>query len=149
VQLERAGLPEEDPRQPALMRRERVLHEAHQRQWSAPLRELGFSWVAFRRGFVDEGNTTAPFFQAHAAELFAAAPLRHLGVLDAYHGVEGLARCPHLARLRGLSVNTTPSLQPRVEELLDSPHLADLVRLDLSNNRFPTQDLLRVLTRMR
>jgi uncharacterized protein (TIGR02996 family) len=157
VQIERAALPEEDARQPALMRRERRLHEQHARQWSAPLREQGFNWVTFRRGFVESVTTTAALFLEQGEELFRLAPVRGVEFFvddpgnDAANMAGRLPCSPLLARLRRVGFpergyGGRTWLEGRaVEAFIRCPHLAELKQLDLSGSRVPPESLQRLV----
>src|SRR5688500_13233559 len=70
AQIELARIEGDDPRRPALARRERELLAAHRAAWEPQLpvrmRELMVE-IVFRRGFVAEADASAPSaFSAHA-----------------------------------------------------------------------------------
>src|SRR5438876_11796716 len=89
VQCALAHLPDGDKRAPTLKERAKVLLEENLVPWGEPLRGLAAKWE-FHRGFPEIVDIDARTFLAHADELFAAVPVRHVRLLD----VEG-----HLPRL--------------------------------------------------
>ncbi len=114
--------------------READLLEAHAEKWIEPLRELIHEdWsekpYTFRRGFVEQIDTTGGTLVERGDELFALAPIRDVRLPDEEEFAE-LARCKHLLRLRsldltasGLSENFGPAV------LFRSRYLANLTKL--------------------
>src|SRR5262245_32494521 len=80
VQIELASQPGDDTRRRALQDREEDLLRAHEDEWRARLAPVPHStWGPFTRGFVERVEIyTQEDFLAHAAALFASAPLREL-----------------------------------------------------------------------
>jgi uncharacterized protein (TIGR02996 family) len=148
VQLALARLPARDRRRPPLARREQELHARHAGRWTESLRGLA-SGPVFRRGFVDEVKATARQFAAHADALFAAAPVRHLHLLDLGDHMPVL-RSRHLGKLAGLTVfaqrvdAARPADGRLAGELADSPHLAGLRTLRLGRNRLGDTGIARL-----
>jgi uncharacterized protein (TIGR02996 family) len=130
LQVELARLPGDDPSRPALLERERELRWEHGRQWAGALPRLVRAYE-FRRGFVEWVRMDVPGFLRHAEQLFQMAPVRELDVYVERGQGPLLARCPHLARLRGLDLNLAGSDEAGLAELLNSHHLAGLRSLRL------------------
>jgi uncharacterized protein (TIGR02996 family) len=87
---------------------------------------LGFSW---ERGFVFSVHGTAKRFLAHADDLFRQFPLRNLSI-DRLDGRAGqLFACPHLARLKYLSLRKPG--EAGAVALARCPYLANLSTLNL------------------
>lgn len=102
VQLALAGLPEDDSRRPDLTMTERRLLARRRAEWEAPFHGLA-TGLEFRRGFVDEARVPARLFVGRAAALFAAAPVRHLHLLDVGGWLPAVVRSPYLGRLTALT----------------------------------------------
>ena len=134
VQLALAALPAADPARQALAVAERDLLAVHRDAWEAPLRGLATGCV-FRRGFVDEVKVTARQFLRHAHEIFAAAPLRHIHLLDVSDSLPAALQCPYLGRLAALTVHAQHTGEPLARAVARSEHLAGLKRLTLTRNR--------------
>jgi uncharacterized protein (TIGR02996 family) len=107
VQCEAERLPEWDPRRGRLLRRANAILRKHRRVWVAPLRTKGMprTW-GFRRGFVEQVEAKASSFESQANRLFEAAPL--------------------------LRAARFPEASNEIEELLESPVVARLTEIDLS-----------------
>src|SRR4051812_30955169 len=69
-----AQLPADDERRPDLEACEARLLAGHGKGWAGPIRQRARAWT-FRRGFVEGIKIRADAFLAHAADLFAAAPI--------------------------------------------------------------------------
>src|SRR5262245_56818171 len=78
VQCELARLPHGGPDRERLRVRESELLAAHRSEWEAPLRALGATNIAFRRGLPEAVTIGAADFFRHAGELFERAPIRTL-----------------------------------------------------------------------
>jgi uncharacterized protein (TIGR02996 family) len=154
LQIELAGLLEDDPRRPELRRRQADLLARYGDAWRAALPRLeGITWGDFERGFVTAVTAEdEPTFDRCAPALFAAAPVRRLhlrrvGTGDVWEfstgprnfrqdftGVERLATSPHLARLADLDLAGAVIGAGGVRALTASPHLSGLTALHLANN---------------
>jgi len=135
-QCERLHLPTPEARR-GLARREDELLQAHQREWRHSLPKIeAVQWGPFRRGFVYNLRVdTADRFLAHAATIFAAAPIDEVWFtgLNAA-GAARLAASPELRRLRVLKNHGTPTGDEGVAALVMSPHVANLRRLLMNGN---------------
>jgi uncharacterized protein (TIGR02996 family) len=135
VQLALAELPAHAPERAALVARERDLFAAHREQWEAPFRGLA-TGVVFRRGFVDEVKVEAKQFLRYGHELFAAAPIRHIHLLDVSESLPAVMQSAYLGRLAGLTVHAQHTGESLARAAARSEHLAGLKRLALTRNRF-------------
>jgi uncharacterized protein (TIGR02996 family) len=134
LQCELARLDEDDERRDELERRERELLDEWGQEWLGPLRKWA-SATEFRRGFVEVATFGVRRFLDHAEEIFCHSPLQEVKLLRLNHtrdGAELLARCPQMARLRGLDLAGSGAGDARVRTLLASEHLANLTSLNLS-----------------
>jgi uncharacterized protein (TIGR02996 family) len=133
VQIERARLPGDDPRQAALRKREERLAEGHAYGWRVQLPRLpGVTWRRFWRGFL-AGAAAERWrdYRRHAKALFAATPVQFLSL-----GGVNAERCRRLARSRYLGRLLGLTLRGSVGDagalaLAASPHLGGLTSLDL------------------
>ncbi|QJW98898.1 TIGR02996 domain-containing protein [Frigoriglobus tundricola] len=135
VQLALAELPPDAAARKVLAVVERDLLEAHREEWEAPLRRLA-SGCVFRRGFVDEINVGAKLFLRNADEIFEAAPVRHVHLLDVSEGLPDVLQCPYLSRLAALTIHASHTGEPLARAVARSEHLSGLRRLTLTRNRF-------------
>ncbi|HZY91092.1 MAG TPA: TIGR02996 domain-containing protein, partial [Gemmataceae bacterium] len=137
TQIERARLPEDDPRAPALKARERELTSANRRVWWQELPAWARPEAVYRRGFAAEVRATAREFLKGAAGLFRRAPVRHV-VLSSVGDAEAaaLAASPHLARLSALHLPGDTLTAAGWRALLASPALANLTELLLGGSAF-------------
>lgn len=160
IQLESAAKEAHGELDGALLRRQRMLINAHGREWAAPLANL-VPEFKFHRGLI--GQVTLPLdrFLDVAPALFALAPIQHVDLtaprtrlaelLGSPHldrltslGLEGqglddadaqtIAGAERLDKLRWLSLANNGIGRPGIEALAASPVLAHLDVLDLSNN---------------
>src|SRR5579883_578433 len=120
VQIERARLQADDPRQSELMHREIVLLAEHGREW------FGFpsnDYLIFRRGFV-EGLALHPAHKLQIDEIFRAHPIRELRLVGTESGDGArLAERPELARIERLWIDSAvvePNAYDEVKSLLAS-----------------------------
>jgi uncharacterized protein (TIGR02996 family) len=92
-------------------------------------------WPQVYRGFVERVGLRALRFLQIADDLFSLAPIRHLVLISVPEVVDELAACPHLARIRSLSLplydRADELTDENLRELLASPHLTNLVHLRL------------------
>jgi uncharacterized protein (TIGR02996 family) len=142
VQLALATLPPFDYRREPLAFEERILLARHAEEWSAPLAGLA-SGVVFHRGFVHEVNLTARQFLTHGDAVFAAAPVRHLHLLDAGRNLAAVLASPLLARLDALTVFAQYLGGPGgiAAALRGAKSLTGLRRLYLGRNRLTDDDV--------
>jgi uncharacterized protein (TIGR02996 family) len=145
VQLALADLPADAPERAQLVSAERALLTEHREAWEAPFRGLANGPV-FRRGFVDEVKVDAKQFIRTAPDLFTAAPVRHIHLLDVSDGLPGVLQCPFLSRLSALTVHGQHTGEPLARAVARSEHLSGLRRLALTRNRF-TDDAAEHLAR--
>jgi uncharacterized protein (TIGR02996 family) len=134
VQIELAHRGRGDPEGHYLRAREHALLAKHGRNWAAPLANLALSW-SFRRGFVDGVKVAAATFLKRGADLFAAAPIRHVSLVGA--GLLGpvLPACAALALVASLDLSEARLWASHLALLLNSPHVVRLEALSLGNNR--------------
>jgi uncharacterized protein (TIGR02996 family) len=135
VQLALAELPDSAPERSPLIVAERELLAAHREVWEAPFRGLATGCV-FRRGFVDEVKVEARQFLRSARELFTAAPIRHVHLLDVSDCLPDALQCPYLSRLAALTIHAQHTGEPLARAVARSEYLESLKRLALSRNRF-------------
>src|SRR5229473_8105329 len=81
VQIELAGMAEDDPRRKELRRRENALLATHENQWLGDSAQFLEEWD-FERGLLDSIEIDASKFLAHADELFRLGPIRRLRLSD-------------------------------------------------------------------
>jgi uncharacterized protein (TIGR02996 family) len=87
-----------------LRARVRALLAEHDEEWAGPVvGGLANGWV-FHRGFIEELTIEAGTLHDYAADLFAAAPLRRLRLLEARDHLADLVANPLLLRLEALDL---------------------------------------------
>ena len=146
VQVALARLGEDDPQREALEQRERALRSAHEAGWLGPLPAM-VSEARFGRGFVERVTLGVRQFLTHAASLFERVPLREVKLLrlaQARDGAAEVAKCPCLARLRGLDLGRSSAGDLNVATLLASGHLANLTNLRLYGSQAGEETLRRL-----
>jgi uncharacterized protein (TIGR02996 family) len=121
LQVVRARLTVDEPRHDELLRREWQILSRHALDWLGPLADLASGWE-FLRGFIRLRARCRNFLVPAVYDLAAD---------DQFAWVEGLA----LTRL----------LREHVGQLADSPLLARLVQLDLSDTSLGNGGLVRLL----
>jgi uncharacterized protein (TIGR02996 family) len=91
------------------------------------------------RGFVERVGVRGSRFLEIAEELFSLAPVRHLVLIGVPVVVDELAACPHLGRIRSLSLTRYGEEDDLTDDVLRrlvaSPHLAQLAHLRLVHQR--------------
>lgn len=110
--------------------------------WTDPItrNRLGRDLV-FRRGFLHQVTLSATRFARSAVALFRAAPtLRAVRFHHAANEVHALAGCTHLKRLAEVDLSFmctcgTCRVNDELREFVASPHIANLVSLNLSGDR--------------
>jgi uncharacterized protein (TIGR02996 family) len=146
TQLALAGRPEDDERRPVLLGREAYLLARHSKELGRPLKHLALRWE-FRRGCVEEVKLPAGRFLRKAAELFRAAPLRHLHLSVPRAHIDALAACPHLAGLAELTLSGDPQPRPGrgwLGGLLRAPQLQGLRALRLRGGPLWPEDVAAI-----
>ena len=92
-------------------------------------------WPQVFRGFVERVCVDGRDFLAVADELFRLAPIRHLVLSGVPAVVDELAACPHLRRIRSLSLARYSAADELTDDalarLIRSPHLGNLAHLRL------------------
>jgi len=92
-------------------------------------------WPQVYRGAVERVGVRALRFLEIAEELFTLAPIRHLVLIGVPEVVDDLAACPHLARIRSLSLPRYGRADDLTDDvlrrLIASPHLGNLAHLRL------------------
>jgi uncharacterized protein (TIGR02996 family) len=132
-------------------RRIRELESSHRNAWRADLpRGDGGEYAAeFVRGFIDSLHVTdVQAFAAHAAELFAAAPLQGL-IFERLTKEQAavIAAVPELSRIRTLRLErNTRFSADALRQLIASPHTGGVKELDLYDVGL-SKEFFRVLRR--
>jgi uncharacterized protein (TIGR02996 family) len=134
VQLALASPPADEEARRKLIMQERELLAAHRATWEAPFRGLATGCV-FRRGFVDELNVEAKQFLLSAREIFAAAPLQHVHLIDVGDSLPAVMQSPYMSWLAALTVHAQHTGEPLARAVARSEQLAGVKRLALTKNR--------------
>jgi uncharacterized protein (TIGR02996 family) len=138
IQCERAQLPLDDLRIPALRRREQELLQDHEGDWLEECPDLpGVFWSGFERGFVSSVSVEdLPTYRKYQERIHAAAPVQELDCSSAGRNkILELVRCSELRRFRSLIVSIFNLGDEVAEALAGSPHVANLTGLDLNGCR--------------
>ncbi|MBX7104431.1 MAG: TIGR02996 domain-containing protein [Gemmataceae bacterium] len=132
VQVARANLDLEDPRQLELSEREQLLLARHRRQWDQPLAGLADGWD-YSRGFAETVRGSARRWLESAATLFGVTPVREAAIYDVSGHLTPLSQAGWLARLKSITVfaGHQPAVAPALAEA-DLPRLREL-RLGRNN----------------
>jgi uncharacterized protein (TIGR02996 family) len=134
AQIERARLPEGDPRRFELEKREAQLLRLHKKAWRRPLPSWARRDAVFHRGFVVKVYVEAEAFLASGDALFTAQPVVDVGLRHTRGHLAAVAASPLLRRLQGLSL-IWGEVGPEVAEAVaSSPHVGNLKRLDLQGS---------------
>jgi uncharacterized protein (TIGR02996 family) len=128
-----AGLPADDRRRRSLEARERQLLARHRDEWLGPLRSLAYLW-GFRRGFAEEVTLPAKVFLDHADTFFRSTPVLLARLLNSASRLGELAESPYLARLTALHLTDNQIGNADLMTLLDAADLGRLATLRLGNN---------------
>lgn len=100
-------------------------------------------WPQVYRGFVERVGVRARRFLEIAEQLFSLAPIRHLVMIGVPEVVDQLAACPHLRRIRSLSLTRygwdDDLIDDVLRRLIASPHLGNLVHLRLVHQQALTR----------
>jgi uncharacterized protein (TIGR02996 family) len=132
VQCELARVPDPLGR-PDLLDRERELLTEYVLAWTAawPYRFLRYDYA---RGFLDPVHLPGAGFAPHVERLSELLPLYHLRLARVRGSCAAVAACPHLARVRRLTLTGSWARNADMTALAASPHLDRLQLLDLSEN---------------
>jgi uncharacterized protein (TIGR02996 family) len=109
------------------------LLDTHRDAWAAPVRP----WVdafTFRCGFVELVELSAAAFLAHGAELFDAAPIRHVDLHAVRDVDERLFESPSFSRLRSLGLDRCGLYDIHLQLLAHSPQVKGLRWLSATAN---------------
>ncbi len=126
--------------------RSEELLAVHKERWLGPLSEF-VEWWWFRRGFVFMIKLSAAALLAHAETIWRTAPVQSLVLTNVWEEIDRLAKCVHLGRLTGLSLENNQLHDAEVIPFLASPYLARLQILELGGN-WLTADAVGVLADM-
>jgi uncharacterized protein (TIGR02996 family) len=114
------------------------LKQTHHVEWVNRLPEFAeIHWEIFERGFIKAARVDSPdAYFAHAARIFAAAPIEELRLHQfTWPNATRLAESKHLRRIRVLDFGDGNRVANQgTEALAKSPFLANLVSLNLSQN---------------
>ncbi len=136
VQCRRAARAEDDPTQAGLQKKEKALLKKHGARWTDELPGWARGGAVFRRGFVAELGIPLGEFAARGAELLRVTPLESIRLFQegvTNKDVKALAKCPHAARLTGLSLWYSEISDPGARALAAAPHLAGLRTLEIGH----------------
>lgn len=119
-----------------LRRREKTLLRNYHAEWVEPLQQLDVRGIEIRRGFVEAIRLDAEVFLANAAEIVARVPaLCSLNLRKSRKFIKRLAQVPELEQVRFLDLRLASLENADLKVLLNSPHLINLVGLNLQGNR--------------
>ena len=116
-------------RVPELKKRERELIDAHGKTWAAPFVGIAEAYQ-FARGFVETISIEPAKFVAHAATLFAVAPLRKVRFTQPI--TLTLVNSPWLSKVVALDLSASQMGDAGLRRLLGSGEYDSLRHLDLS-----------------
>jgi uncharacterized protein (TIGR02996 family) len=126
LQCRLAALGEDSRASPELLDREWELFAVYQPLWQPDKR---LTDCTFRRGFLARASVTAAVLLESGEELFETFPLEELQIREVGSHLKDIARRPWLARLSGLDLSRNALT---VAALARSPHLATLRHLSLT-----------------
>jgi uncharacterized protein (TIGR02996 family) len=144
AQVRRAALPKYDPAAYDLEAREDELLAANEKKWKKPLARIT-ARCEFQRGFLHHLAIPAAKFVTHADNIFTAAPVRSLRVLQVGPGWDQFLDCEGLSRLRSLDLSHSRLGMHRACALARSPRLSELRELDLTSGKILPNGLRAVL----
>src|SRR5262245_28984073 len=133
VQLDLAGLEEDDPRRVELIRRSYQLQALHEEQWLRGLTREGFT-VQFERGLPGRISADAATFLRHAEEAFSRCPVVEL-TLEGLNGdllPQQVIDSPLLDRVERLSLSFSGLSEWNLVKLFQSRTFSRLRALDLT-----------------
>jgi uncharacterized protein (TIGR02996 family) len=131
VQVQLAGLDEDDPARPDLVRREQWLLARNQ-AWYEEVAKALRPGAVFRRGFIDEVDWTASAFIKGGGGLWKHSPVEVVRLSPVERQWEALLNSPHLERLRGLALYGAKIGSDGARDLAGLPVLAKLRSLALN-----------------
>ncbi|MCA9071473.1 MAG: hypothetical protein KDA84_21245, partial [Planctomycetaceae bacterium] len=112
--------------------------------WANPIRHLVKDWQ-FHRGFVEGITIRAADFLDHAAELFQAAPICHVRLLDPETQLSAIAASPWLDRISSLDLRHTVADWGTMADLIYSPSVIQLKELNLRGTGMCNTQGMRML----
>jgi uncharacterized protein (TIGR02996 family) len=124
---------ETDRKRPADNARQLELHNKLQSRLTAPIA----SWIQSHqpdRGLVALVKMDGQTFIDHGADVFAAAPIQHLSLVDTKAVFAQVMKNPILARVQTLSLENNGLGDAEAKLLADCPHLKHLLFLNLYGN---------------
>lgn len=135
VQVELDRMDVSDPaRRPWVARHVQFLIE-HVPAWKSQLPQLaGIEWGDFNRGLVEEVQARDEKAVIQHANILFAEPAVHVLRLARLMSGRKLAGVPELSRLRTLRLISARTDAENLRDLFASPHLQNLLVLDLHNN---------------
>jgi len=89
----------------------------------------------YHRGFIDPVALPGAQFGPHADRLVELTPLFHLRLVRARGAMKAVAACPHLARVRRLTLTGAWLRNPDLTDFAPVSHLGNLQHLDVSHNQ--------------
>jgi len=113
--------------------REQELLSAYEAEWVQELRPWVREW-RFSRGFVEWVRIPAEYLVGGGRKVFHRTPIRSARFNEATEHVAALAELPELAALQLIDLGYNLLTAREVEPLVVSPHLRNLVSLDLACN---------------
>lgn len=140
IQCTLARLPEGDAQRRELERTEARLQTKHEALWRTETVTPDGNG-RFVRGFVDEVRLTARDFLKKGAGLFAAAPIRTLGLARCHGLLAEVAGSSLLRRLAAFDLASSGIDEADVRALVESPNLGGLKRLCLDSNSLGDEGL--------
>src|SRR5207248_3201188 len=136
AQVELAKFARESPsaRHRDLKDRAEKMEQSHRVAWAGALAGVVENY-SFDRGFIELVALPAPTFLEIQAQLFAAAPIRHLNLTNVAAVLERLLALPALAQIRSLDLDGSGLTDEHVAKLAKSPAVSSLCWLSLAHNR--------------
>jgi uncharacterized protein (TIGR02996 family) len=148
LQVLRARMPAEDPRQREMYARELRLLRRYAAAWQGT--HFAFRKSRFRRGFIEYVHLHLDHFQHHRRQLFALEPVRDVSLTGFWRArpesigrVAGCAEWRHVDTLRIHCQGPHQWPPAAVLTLLESPHLTGLRRLRCDAAEFDAADRRR------
>jgi uncharacterized protein (TIGR02996 family) len=118
-----------------LQKEQRDLLDTYEDLWSQSLHGLT-TRREFRRGFVERVNVDARLLLRRAPELFAAAPLRAIQLLDVGGTLPQVLQVPELSRITQLTIHGEHSRELLARSVASSEYLGKLEVLELTRHEF-------------
>jgi uncharacterized protein (TIGR02996 family) len=141
IQIDLANLPEDDPRRPALLKRERRLLPARRAAWEGERPAFAAGKCDFVRGFAVPRikEPVAAFVKRRPGD-FSSYPLWHVTLTglanapDRLDQVAALVDCPNLGRAAGLFLTANSIGASGARRLAECPYLGNVTALGLRRN---------------